>query len=138
MKWNPLIGDRINSILSKIFLKNVSTLLTILHNSIPKLVSILCFRLVINHLFPRCLVFLIAPKTVEKAHGQIEIREYYHTEIVFDHTENGGDIPAKPVHEKETLCYKYESCRVFRAGSELLKDNFQKSMIYVEDSTLRK
>lgn len=32
MKWNPLIRDELDSVLSKICLKNVSTLLTILHS----------------------------------------------------------------------------------------------------------
>lgn len=41
--------------------------------------------------------------------------------MVFEHFENGGDIPTKFVHEKETVCDKYESGRVFRTGSEFLK-----------------
>lgn len=42
-------------------------------------------------------------------------------EMVFEHFENGGDILTKFVQEKETVCDKYESSRVFRAGSEFLK-----------------
>jgi hypothetical protein len=41
--------------------------------------------------------------------------------MVSGHFENGGDIPAKFVHEKEKVCDKYESSRVYRAGSEFLK-----------------
>ena len=44
--------------------------------------------------------------------------------MVFEHFENGGDIPTKFVHEKETICDKYESSRVYRAGSEFLKRQF--------------
>jgi|UPI0004B5EB63 hypothetical protein len=40
--------------------------------------------------------------------------------MVFEYFENGGDIPTKFVHEKETVCDKYESGRVYRAGSEFL------------------
>ena len=45
----------------------------------------------------------------------------YHTKMVFEHFENGGDIPPQFVHEKETVSDKYGSGRVFRAGSEFLK-----------------
>lgn len=41
--------------------------------------------------------------------------------MVFEHFENGGDIPPQFVHEKETVSDKYGSGRVFRAGSEFLK-----------------
>jgi len=41
--------------------------------------------------------------------------------MVFENFENGGDITTKFVHEKETVCDKYGSGRVFRAGSEFLK-----------------
>ena len=41
--------------------------------------------------------------------------------MVFEHFENGGDIPTKFVYEKETFCDKYESSRVYRAGSEFFK-----------------
>ena len=34
--------------------------------------------------------------------------------MVFEHFENGGDIPPKFVHEKEKICDKYESSRVYR------------------------
>ena len=46
------------------------------------------------------------------------------TEMVPGHFKNGGDIPSKFVHEKETICYKYEPGRVFRAGFEFLKRQF--------------
>ena len=42
MKCNPLIGDRLNSVLSKIFLKNVSTLLTILHYALQIALNCVC------------------------------------------------------------------------------------------------
>ena len=44
--------------------------------------------------------------------------------MVFEHFENGGDIPTQFVDEKETICDKYESSRVYRAGSEFLKRQF--------------